>query len=264
MQYCSGGKKALSVKLVDRTPWTANKLNYDYLLSIVLPFFSLISKNVPQDEKSHLKICDVIKSWLSRNSQRGWWEKLQCIYIREAAHSSQEGARVLGEQFSLDWMDAIFAFNIQLYCISHLRFTPHPFPPSPSSSRASKFSSPTSCFPPFFLSCPLLSSQSLPSIVPSHPLLSPELSFNNFLLLISFHPSLSLLAHPLSSYSLFSPATFLYNFSRLLCLTPSSVPLFVSILPLSSSVEFSPFSHFGFHSFFSPLSQIHFLDFSFT
>lgn len=228
MQYCSGGKKALSVKLVDRTPWTANKLSYDYLLSIVLPFFSLISKNVPQDKKSHLKICDVIKSWLSRNSQRGWWEKLQCIYIREAAHSSQEGARVLGEQFSLDWMDAIFAFNIQLYCISHLRFTPHPFPPSPSSSRASKFSSPTSFFPPFFLSCPLLSSHrfslSFPRILFCLPSFHLIIFYCSFLFIL-LSPSSLILCH-LTPFSLL-----LLSFITSLVFSVWLPPPFLSLSP---------------------------------
>lgn len=160
-------------------------------------------------------------------------------------------------------MDAIFAFNIQLYCISHLRFIPHPFPPSPSSSRASKFSSPTSCFPPFFLSCPLLSSHrfslSFPRILFRLPNFHLIIFYCSFLFIL-FSPSSLILCH-LTPFSLLL-LSFITSLIFSVWLPPPF--LFVSILPLSSSVEFSPFSHFGFHSFFSPLSQIHFLDFSFT
>lgn len=102
-------------------------------------------------------------------------------------------------------------------------------------TEASNFFSPTSCFPPFF--CPAFCFPPIASLY--HSLASSFVSptFMSFFSPAHFFSSFSLPPHSSSIIWLpFSPATLLYTSSHRLCLTPSSVPLFVSILPFSSPV----------------------------
>ena len=190
MQYCSGEEK----KHYSRNCWqdTLNCTQAQlWLLLIVLPFFSLISENFPQDEKSDLKICDVIKSRPSRNSQGADWRNSTAYKLGGAAHSRP------GRRLCAGWA-VLIGLSGRHLCVQYsvIQYIYSPLHPSPVSSFAQLFKRfrvflSNLLFSSFFFVLPYALLPSLPSIVPSHPLLSPELSFNHFLLLISFHPLLS-------------------------------------------------------------------------